>query len=87
MNKLRKYWIYGLGLLVVSLGVLRASPEQIKNAGHPHDMEKIAIRDDVTLDLSIPYSKVLFDEFPHIYLGIKNEGDTPNPSFTVDRKR
>lgn len=77
MNKRKVNCICGLVSLIVGLGILSADPEPLKNRESPHDIKKITMREDVTLDLRIPYSKILYGEIPLIYLGIKNEGDKP----------
>lgn len=77
MNNIKNISIHGLGLLILGVGLLRASPPQPQNVEHPHDMKRITVRKDVILDLRMPYSKILSGESPHIYLGIKNGGDKP----------
>lgn len=78
MNKC--YLVISYILIMMSsahVGKLIAHAGHNHSNGQTHDMQKITIRDDVVLDLSVPYEKILYGEIPHIYLGIKNDGDRP----------
>lgn len=77
MNKSYRALILGVFLGLVGLSGRPANHQHIHDPKRLHDMNHISIRDDVTLDLRIPYDTILFGEMPHIYIGIKNEGEDP----------